>query len=390
MIQKTSILKIVVLAFTALVVIAVVVLSFYFAASPIKEKKHDEHVSNSVPILDRIKTNPDPTDSKNSDENEQNFLSKFPKDYIQIQGIIDNPLRPYVEIKVGTPPQTFRMLLDTGWRYFWVNAAPNLVGSIFSTFFDKSKSSTFQDDGIINDGAHGVDGFCGKETVQLGNTVVNNMHICFGEEFSATRFPRFVGFDGIIGLTPGSVFLSEIATLLPSITEKAFCFVPNVYKKVGYHFEFDFVVGNCGSDKPMISTQCSSLWYCNVANDITVIDEAGNKKKLMMSNKSFMFDTGAEVLYISTTDFERYKELIGGSVDNLKAYELQMEFGDLKFSYHTDRHPMAVGSGAVLFGWVFFRDRFVRWDYESVTISYLKDEDFHCHLNGAYMQLKSA
>ena len=393
----TQTTRIVVVAFTALLLIAMVFVSFYFSARPMKADKRNEKKAKPSPILEPPRL--DPTDPNNLDSSgsmsQQDFLSKVPEDYIQIQGIIDNPLRPFVEIKVGTPPQTFRMLLDTGWRYFWVNASSNSVGSIFSTFFDKSKSSSFSHIGSHSDGAHGVVGFCGKETVQLGNTILNGMSICFGEEYGP-RFHHFDGFDGIIGLAPSSVFLSEIGTLLPSITEKAFCFVPNAYNKAQHehykaesHLGFDFVVGKCGSDKPMVSVQCQSIWLCSLSKDIKVIDDAGNEKTLIMNSKSFNFDSGSDRIYFSSSDFDRYKALVGGSLDNGKSYELQMQFGDLKFSYHTDGISNAIVGGKLQFGWVIFRDRFVRWDYENLIISYLQNEDFHCHIDGTYKASKT-
>ncbi|GER52921.1 aspartic protease family protein [Striga asiatica] len=108
------------------------------------------------------------------------------------------------EIGIGTPPQKFTVIFDTGSSNLWVPSAKCLfsVPCYFHSKYKSSHSSTYKKNGktaAIHYGTGAISGFFSEDNVKVGDLVVE------GQEFiEATREPSVTflvaKFDGILGL----------------------------------------------------------------------------------------------------------------------------------------------------------------------------------------------
>ncbi|KAE7995380.1 hypothetical protein FH972_000187 [Carpinus fangiana] len=110
----------------------------------------------------------------------------------------------YGEIAIGSPPQKFTVIFDTGSSNLWVPSAKCYfsVACYFHARYKSSESKTYQKNGTsaaIHYGTGAISGFFSYDDVKVGNLVVKNQ-----EFIEATREPSVTflvaKFDGLLGL----------------------------------------------------------------------------------------------------------------------------------------------------------------------------------------------
>ncbi|KAL2473464.1 Aspartic proteinase A1 [Forsythia ovata] len=108
------------------------------------------------------------------------------------------------EIGIGTPPQKFTVIFDTGSSNLWVPSAKCYfsVPCFFHSKYKSSRSSSYKKNGksaAIHYGTGAISGFFSQDNVKIGDLVVKNQ-----EFIEATREPSVTflvaKFDGILGL----------------------------------------------------------------------------------------------------------------------------------------------------------------------------------------------
>jgi hypothetical protein len=108
----------------------------------------------------------------------------------------------YGEISFGTPPQTFKMALETWSDTVWI---PNFQYGHVHGFYNHSKSSSYKPNGTRFDfGLNFLSGYLSEDVVHFGEFDINDQS--FAEIKDIHNFPGFqdATFDGIFGLGFGS------------------------------------------------------------------------------------------------------------------------------------------------------------------------------------------
>nr|XP_005896216.1 PREDICTED: pregnancy-associated glycoprotein 2 [Bos mutus] len=157
-----------------------------------------------------------------------------------------HPLRNYLDtayvgnITIGTPPQEFRVVFDTGSANLWVPSITCTSPACYThKTFNPQNSSSFREVGspitiFYESGI--IQGFLGSDTVRIGNLV--SLKQSFGlsqEEYGFDGAP----FDGVLGLafpsisTKGAIPIFDNLWSQGAFSEPVFAFYLSKYKPEG-------------------------------------------------------------------------------------------------------------------------------------------------------------
>ncbi|OWK08219.1 REN [Cervus elaphus hippelaphus] len=110
----------------------------------------------------------------------------------------------YGEIGIGTPPQTFKVIFDTGSANLWVpstKCSPLYTACEIHSLYDSLESSSYVENGTeftIHYGSGKVKGFLSQDLVTVGGITVTQT---FGEVTELPLMPFMLAkFDGVLGM----------------------------------------------------------------------------------------------------------------------------------------------------------------------------------------------
>ena len=119
----------------------------------------------------------------------------------------------YSEISIGTPPQSFKVVLDTGSSNLWVPSTDcSSIACFLHTTYDSSASSTYKKNGSefeIRYGSGSLSGFVSKDIVRLGDIEIKGQDFAEATEEPGLAF-AFGRFDGILGLGYDTISVNKI------------------------------------------------------------------------------------------------------------------------------------------------------------------------------------
>ncbi|OBT49735.1 vacuolar protease A [Pseudogymnoascus sp. 24MN13] len=132
----------------------------------------------------------------------------------------------FSEITIGNPPQSFKVVLDTGSSNLWVpSQSCGSIACYLHSKYDSSESTSYEKNGTefaIQYGSGSVSGFISQDQVNIGDLVIKDQ--LFGEAVEelglAFAFGRFDGVRGL-GVDTISVNKRDVHGLLD---EKVFSF----------------------------------------------------------------------------------------------------------------------------------------------------------------------
>ncbi|XP_067166610.1 pepsin B-like [Apteryx mantelli] len=127
------------------------------------------------------------------------------------------------EISIGTPPQSFRVLFDTGSANLWVPSTYcQMPACAAHARFDPSQSSTFSNIGTTYTLTYGFGDLSvvlGYDTVTIQNIVVTNQEFGLSQD-EPSRPYYYLDFDGILGMAYPSVAISGYNTLMQNMLQQ--------------------------------------------------------------------------------------------------------------------------------------------------------------------------
>lgn len=119
----------------------------------------------------------------------------------------------FSQIAVGTPPQNFKVVLDTGSSNLWVPSRDcGSIACFLHSKYDHSESSTYKKNGsefAIRYGSGSLEGYVSKDTVRIGDLEIKDQ--LFAEATSEPGLAFAFGrFDGILGLGYDTISVNGI------------------------------------------------------------------------------------------------------------------------------------------------------------------------------------
>ncbi|KAI9659247.1 MAG: Vacuolar protease A [Trizodia sp. TS-e1964] len=119
----------------------------------------------------------------------------------------------FAEVSVGTPPQTFKVVLDTGSSNFWVPSVKcTSIACFLHSKYDSASSSTFRANGSsfeIKYGSGSMEGFISNDVISIGNMIIKNQDFAEAVKEPGLAF-AFGKFDGILGLGYDSISVNRV------------------------------------------------------------------------------------------------------------------------------------------------------------------------------------
>jgi len=222
----------------------------------------------------------------------------------------------FSEISLGTPPQTFKVVLDTGSSNLWVPSSEcNSIACYLHTKYDSSASSTYKKNGTsfeIRYGSGELSGFVSNDVFQIGDLKVK--HQDFAEATSEPGLAFAFGrFDGIMGLGYDTISVNKIVPPFYNMLDQGLMDEPVFAFYLGdtnAQQESEATFG--GIDKShytgkLINIPLRRKAYWEVDLDaITFGDETAE-----MDNTGVILDTGTSLIALPSTIAELLNKEIG-------------------------------------------------------------------------------
>ncbi|OJD11985.1 vacuolar protease A [Emergomyces pasteurianus Ep9510] len=233
--------------------------------------------------------------------------------------LVDNFLNAqyFATIAIGTPPQNFKVVLDTGSSNLWVPSSEcGSIACYLHSKYDSSASSTYKKNGsefAIQYGSGSLTGFISEDTVSIADLTLE--HQLFAEATSEPGLAFAFGrFDGILGLGYDTISVNKIVppfyTMLNQnlVDEPVFSFYLGDTNIDGD--ESEAVFGGINKDRytgdlTMLALRRKAYWEV----DLDAITLGADTAEL--ENTGAILDTGTSLIALPSTIAELLNQQIG-------------------------------------------------------------------------------
>lgn len=224
----------------------------------------------------------------------------------------------FSEIAIGTPPQEFKVILDTGSSNLWVPSSEcNSIACFLHTKYDSSASSTYQKNGssfAIRYGSGSLEGFVSKDTVQIGDIKIKDQDFTEATSEPGLAF-AFGRFDGILGLGYDTISVNKIVPPFYNminqnkLDEPVFAFYLGDTNN-GEGDESEAIFGGVNSDHftgKLTKIPLRRKAYWEVALDAITFGDASAE----LDDTGVILDTGTSLIALPSTLAELLNKEIG-------------------------------------------------------------------------------
>jgi len=250
--------------------------------------------------------------------------------------LVDNFLNAqyFSEITLGTPPQSFKVVLDTGSSNLWVPSSEcGSIACYLHSKYDSSESNTYKKNGTSFDiryGSGSLSGFVSQDTLQIGDLKVKNQDFAEATSEPGLAF-AFGRFDGILGLGYDTISVNKMVPPVYNminqglLDEPVFAFYLGNANKDGDNSEATFG----GVDKShytgeLINIPLRRKAYWEVEFDAITLGD--NKAEL--ENTGIILDTGTSLIALPSTLAELLNKEIGATKGFTGQYSVECDTVD--------------------------------------------------------------
>lgn len=238
----------------------------------------------------------------------------------------------YGVVEIGTPPQSFEVIFDTGSSNLWVpKVGCTHCGLPFISHkskYDDSKSSTYEPDGAdfeIMYGSGSVSGFFSKDDVTLADDIVINA-VEFAEVTDAggLGMAYSIGkFDGILGMGFTSISVGGVPTIFEEAIKQNKVDQPIFAFYLGDNQPGELTFGGYDSAKfegDLEYVKLESATYWEIAMDSI---EAGDYKKDSADGKiTGIVDSGTSLITGPKAEISKLAAAVGATPNIVGEYTI--------------------------------------------------------------------
>jgi len=262
---------------------------------------------------------------------EEVWAQVMPRDRVVEEGLEDRvakgghgvPLSDYMNaqyyapITMGTPPQEFKVVLDTGSANLWVPSTEcSSIACFLHAKYDHSKSSTYKPNGTdfeIRYGSGSLSGYVSQDTLTIGDLSVK--HQDFAE---ATKEPglafAFGKFDGILGLAYDTISVNHMVPPFYNMLNQKLLDEPVFGFRLGSSEEDGGEMTFGGLDEKAFEGKMSYVPIRRKGYWEVELEKIGfGEEELDLENTGAAIDTGTSLIVMPTDIAEMLNKEIGAT-----------------------------------------------------------------------------
>jgi len=223
----------------------------------------------------------------------------------------------FAEISLGTPAQTFKVVLDTGSSNLWVPSVQcTSIACFLHTKYDSQQSSTYKANGTtfsIQYGTGSMEGFVSRDTLAIGDLVIPEQDFAEATKEPGLTF-AFGKFDGILGLAYDTISVNHIVPPFYSminnglVDSKVFSFRLGSSEEDGGEAIFGGIDESAYSGKLFYAPVRRKAYWEVELQKVSLGDD-----ELELENTGAAIDTGTSLIALPTDIAEMINAQIGAT-----------------------------------------------------------------------------
>jgi len=314
----------------------------------------------------------------------------------------------YGVVEIGTPPQSFQVIFDTGSSNLWVpKVGCTHCGLPFISHkskYDDSKSSTYVADGSdfeIQYGSGSVSGFFSRDDVTLGDDIlIKNVEFAEVADAGGLGMAYSIGkFDGILGMGFTSISVGGVPTIFEEAIKQNAVDQPVFAFYLGDNEDGELTFGGYDSSKfegdlEYVDLEAATYW--EIALDSI---EAGSYKKDSADGKiTAIVDSGTSLMTGPRAEVTKLAAAVGATANLVGEYTIDcakvpdlpdvvFTVGGTEYSIPGEKTVLKAGNTCLfafmaldipapgpqwIMGDVFMREYYTVFNYHDKTIGFAK------------------